>query len=102
MQGCYIGQETLAKLTNLNGVKQQLWGLDLEQPVEVGTSLLDQVNTPTYDMGVCVLIHLYLFLSPPPKLLTEQAYVFEWLSGPNPQIETVLRLRYLLALGRTC
>eukprot|EP00879_Flechtneria_rotunda_P012338 GHRR01012885.1.p1 GENE.GHRR01012885.1~~GHRR01012885.1.p1 ORF type:complete len:492 (+),score=176.68 GHRR01012885.1:215-1690(+) len=28
-KGCYIGQETLAKVTNTNGIKQQLWGLQL-------------------------------------------------------------------------
>eukprot|EP00200_Dunaliella_tertiolecta_P005670 CAMPEP_0202354094 /NCGR_PEP_ID=MMETSP1126-20121109/9569_1 /ASSEMBLY_ACC=CAM_ASM_000457 /TAXON_ID=3047 /ORGANISM="Dunaliella tertiolecta, Strain CCMP1320" /LENGTH=450 /DNA_ID=CAMNT_0048946527 /DNA_START=178 /DNA_END=1530 /DNA_ORIENTATION=- len=41
-KGCYIGQETLAKLTNLNGVKQQLWGFELEGPIEAGSSLTDQ------------------------------------------------------------
>ncbi|KAI8474828.1 MAG: hypothetical protein J3K34DRAFT_517910 [Monoraphidium minutum] len=28
-KGCYIGQETISKLNNLDGVKQQLWGLQL-------------------------------------------------------------------------
>lgn len=36
MQGCYIGQETLSKLSNLDAVKQQLWGLDLSAPASVG------------------------------------------------------------------
>lgn len=35
-KGCYIGQETIARLDTYNGVKQQLWGIKLNQPVEVG------------------------------------------------------------------
>ncbi|KAJ9512869.1 hypothetical protein QJQ45_029159 [Haematococcus lacustris] len=38
-QGCYIGQETLSKLTNLNGVKQQLVSLTLSGPVEPGCDI---------------------------------------------------------------
>lgn len=36
-KGCYIGQETIARLDTYNGVKQQLWGVQLSQPVEAGT-----------------------------------------------------------------
>lgn len=36
-KGCYIGQETIARLDTYNGVKQQLWGIKLDQPVEPGT-----------------------------------------------------------------
>ncbi|MBE9010206.1 folate-binding protein YgfZ [Pseudanabaenaceae cyanobacterium LEGE 13415] len=36
-KGCYIGQETIARLDTYNGVKQQLWGIKLNQPTEVGT-----------------------------------------------------------------
>lgn len=36
-KGCYIGQETIARLETYNGVKQQLWGFHLPQAVEVGT-----------------------------------------------------------------
>jgi tRNA-modifying protein YgfZ len=39
-KGCYIGQETIARLNTYNGVKQQLWGLKLTQPEPPGTSLL--------------------------------------------------------------
>lgn len=35
-QGCFIGQETLSKLSHQDGVKQQLWGLDLDGPVQTG------------------------------------------------------------------
>ncbi|MBW4526600.1 MAG: folate-binding protein [Phormidium tanganyikae FI6-MK23] len=36
-KGCYIGQETIARLDTYNGVKQQLWGIKLNQPAEPGT-----------------------------------------------------------------
>ena len=32
-KGCYIGQETIARLHTYKGVKQQLWGIKLTQPV---------------------------------------------------------------------
>jgi folate-binding protein YgfZ len=35
-KGCYIGQETIARLDTYNGVKQQLWGIHLDQPAAVG------------------------------------------------------------------
>ena len=35
-KGCYIGQETIARLDTYNGVKQQLWGIKLNQSVKVG------------------------------------------------------------------
>jgi tRNA-modifying protein YgfZ len=38
-KGCYIGQETIARLNTYNGVKQQLWGLRLEQAQPLGTPL---------------------------------------------------------------
>lgn len=36
-KGCYIGQETIARLDAYNGVKQYLWGIKLNQVVEPGT-----------------------------------------------------------------
>lgn len=39
-KGCYIGQETIARLNTYNGVKQQLWGIYLEAEVSVGSSIL--------------------------------------------------------------
>jgi hypothetical protein len=36
-KGCYIGQETIARLHTYKGVKQQLWGVRLEVPVELGS-----------------------------------------------------------------
>jgi tRNA-modifying protein YgfZ len=38
-KGCYIGQETIARLNTYNGVKQQLWGLKLTQSEAPGTQL---------------------------------------------------------------
>lgn len=35
-KGCYIGQETIARLNTYSGVKQQLWGLNLQQPGQPG------------------------------------------------------------------
>lgn len=35
-KGCYIGQETIARLNTYQGVKKRLWGLLLENPVAVG------------------------------------------------------------------
>ena len=36
-KGCYIGQETIARLNTYQGVKQRLWGVRLNAPVEPGT-----------------------------------------------------------------
>lgn len=38
-KGCYIGQETIARLNTYKGVKKRLWGLVLGAPVEPGTVL---------------------------------------------------------------
>lgn len=38
-KGCYIGQETIARLNTYKGVKQRLLGLQLSEVVEVGTKL---------------------------------------------------------------
>ena len=39
-KGCYIGQETIARLNTYKGVKQQLWGIRLQAPVEPGTVVM--------------------------------------------------------------
>ncbi|MDR9405283.1 MAG: folate-binding protein [Halothece sp. Uz-M2-17] len=38
-KGCYIGQETIARLNTYQGVKQRLWGLHLSQAVAAGTPI---------------------------------------------------------------
>ncbi|NEO29392.1 MAG: folate-binding protein YgfZ [Symploca sp. SIO3C6] len=39
-KGCYIGQETIARLNTYKGVKQQLWGIRLQAPAEPGTVVI--------------------------------------------------------------
>jgi len=38
-KGCYIGQETIARLNTYQGVKKRLWGLALDHPVPVGSDI---------------------------------------------------------------
>ncbi|EAZ87945.1 CAF17-like 4Fe-4S cluster assembly/insertion protein YgfZ, partial [Crocosphaera chwakensis] len=38
-KGCYIGQETIARLNTYQGVKQRLWGVKLNQPVQTGHTI---------------------------------------------------------------
>jgi tRNA-modifying protein YgfZ len=38
-KGCYIGQETIARLNTYKGVKQKLWGIKLNQSVEPQTPI---------------------------------------------------------------
>ena len=39
-KGCYIGQETIARLNTYKGVKQRLWGVQLSTSVEPGTPVI--------------------------------------------------------------
>ena len=41
-KGCYIGQETIARLNTYKGVKQRLWGVQLSGPVEPGTAIVTE------------------------------------------------------------
>ncbi|RZM78028.1 folate-binding protein [Leptolyngbya iicbica LK] len=43
-KGCYIGQETIARLQTYQGVKQQLWGLQLAAPVAPDTPIMVEGN----------------------------------------------------------
>ncbi|MBD2666891.1 folate-binding protein YgfZ [Richelia sinica FACHB-800] len=38
-KGCYIGQETIARLNTYKGIKQYLWGIKLSGNVEPGTTI---------------------------------------------------------------
>lgn len=38
-KGCYIGQETIARLNTYKGVKQYLWGIKLNDYAEVGSAI---------------------------------------------------------------
>ena len=61
-KGCYIGQETIARLNTYNGVKQKLWGIKLDRPVSPQTAialedkkvgiLTSYVDTPTGGFGL--------------------------------------------------
>jgi folate-binding protein YgfZ len=49
-KGCYIGQETIARLDTYKGVKQQLWGIHLKEPAAPGTVITmgdDKIGTLT-------------------------------------------------------
>ncbi len=39
-KGCYIGQETIARLNTYKGVKKRLWGLKFSEPVPAGSTIL--------------------------------------------------------------
>ena len=41
-KGCYIGQETIARLDTYKGVKQQLWGIRLNQSVQPGSEIFHE------------------------------------------------------------
>ncbi len=41
-KGCYIGQETIARLNTYKGVKKRLWGLSLESKVAAGATILHE------------------------------------------------------------
>jgi tRNA-modifying protein YgfZ len=38
-KGCYIGQETIARLNTYKGVKQYLWGIELSEAAAIGSDL---------------------------------------------------------------
>jgi folate-binding protein YgfZ len=64
-KGCYIGQETIARLDTYNGVKQQLWGIRLDQPAAVGeiaTVGTEKIGTLTSvtetDQGAIGLVYI--------------------------------------------
>lgn len=43
-KGCYIGQETIARLNTYKGVKQKLWGLKLDRSIAPGTPITVENN----------------------------------------------------------
>ena len=38
-KGCYIGQETIARLNTYKGIKQRLWGIKLDRPASPQTAI---------------------------------------------------------------
>ncbi len=60
-KGCYIGQETIARLNTYKGVKQYLWGIELEGSAEIGSDLIldeTKVGTLTSCNGQRGLVYL--------------------------------------------
>ncbi len=54
-KGCYVGQETLAKVHNLNAVKQQLWGLRLGCEATAGAPVMAGMVAPVKICNVACL-----------------------------------------------
>jgi hypothetical protein len=64
-KGCYIGQETIARLHTYRGVKQQLWGIQMNAPAEPETpitsneekigKLTSYTTTPTGHFGLAYI-----------------------------------------------
>ena len=44
-KGCYIGQETIARLNTYKGVKKRLWGLSIDRSVQEGTDIVLEGKT---------------------------------------------------------
>jgi tRNA-modifying protein YgfZ len=60
-KGCYIGQETIARLNTYKGVKQYLWGIELAETAEIGSDLIlddTKVGTLTSCSGQRGLVYL--------------------------------------------
>ncbi|CAI5981264.1 unnamed protein product [Closterium sp. NIES-64] len=53
-KGCYMGQETIARLITYDGVKQQLWGLRLANPVSVGAIITNKEGAKIGKVTSCV------------------------------------------------
>jgi tRNA-modifying protein YgfZ len=45
-KGCYIGQETIARLHTYRGVKQQLWGIEMSAAAELGSPITIPSTNP--------------------------------------------------------
>lgn len=62
-KGCYMGQETLAKVHTKDAVKQQLWGLRLSQPGQLGADVTLGASLPAKSHIMSVSVGV-LSLSP--------------------------------------
>ncbi|WP_346291491.1 folate-binding protein [Sphaerothrix gracilis] len=64
-KGCYIGQETIARLNTYQGVKQQLWGIQLDREVPLQSPVMlnnekvglltSLINTPAGVKGLAYI-----------------------------------------------
>jgi hypothetical protein len=64
--GCYIGQETVARLITYQGVKQHLWGLILDGYVDPGTTIIldgQKVCLIPWGSFIITVIVIYSFSS---------------------------------------
>lgn len=43
-KGCYIGQETIARLNTYKGVKQRLWGIEFNEPINFDNKQIMSIN----------------------------------------------------------
>ncbi|KAH9295615.1 hypothetical protein KI387_039203, partial [Taxus chinensis] len=63
-KGCYIGQETIARLVTYDGVKQHLWGIHLDGPATLGSIItVDGIKVgklTSYALGSNGLKHIGL------------------------------------------
>lgn len=50
-KGCYVGQETLSKIYNLNAVKSELWGFISEKPCSPGDAIYKDVDGERIKVG---------------------------------------------------
>ncbi|UAJ74276.1 folate-binding protein YgfZ [Synechocystis sp. PCC 7339] len=95
-KGCYIGQETIARLNTYQGVKQRLWRLTLDRPMEAGTVItlegqkvgvltsvkgltgLGYLKTKLADQGMAVQVGEAIATVERPPYITHEYY-----QGPN-------------------
>ena len=50
-KGCYVGQETLSKVYNLDAVKSELWGFISEKPISPGDAIYKDVDGERVKVG---------------------------------------------------
>ncbi|MBE9242008.1 YgfZ/GcvT domain-containing protein [Synechocystis salina] len=95
-KGCYIGQETIARLNTYQGVKQRLWRIALDRPMEAGTVItlegqkvgvltsvkgltgLGYLKTKLADQGATVQVGEAIGTVEKPPYITHEYY-----QGPN-------------------
>ncbi len=53
-KGCYIGQETIARLNTYKGVKQRLWGVKLSQAVHINSPIYQSDESKIGILTSCV------------------------------------------------
>jgi folate-binding protein YgfZ len=91
-KGCYIGQETIARLNTYQGVKQRLWRITLDRQVEAGTVItlegqkvgiltsvkgltgLGYLKTKLVDQGMTVQVGEAIATVEKPPYLSHQYY----------------------------